>query len=241
VVFLDDDNVASSRFLERVVEVSRAYPDLGVFGAGRIEAEFETRPPEGTESFLSFLAIRSVEEILIGSDPGVSAVPWGAGLCVRRDVAETYAAAAKDSCLIRELDRKGASLISGGDDQFSWVATKLGRRFGIFPALKLLHLIDARRLTLEYLERLVEDRGYSGAVLARIHGRDLKNPFGPPSFPEGCRQLVRLHVQRAMREFVAIWRWSRLSALHKRFRLARERGWERALTEFRQRRQEAEE
>ena len=43
IVFVDDD-VLASNYLERALEVERAYPFVGVFGAGVLTPEFEVEP-----------------------------------------------------------------------------------------------------------------------------------------------------------------------------------------------------
>jgi hypothetical protein len=62
------------------------------------------------------------------------------------------------------LDRRGDELFSGGDDLFSWVAVSVGFDFGIFPELRVTHLIAADRLSRAYFLRLINDHTYSNFV-----------------------------------------------------------------------------
>jgi hypothetical protein len=62
------------------------------------------------------------------------------------------------------LDRRGDELFSGGDDLFSWVAASVGFDFGIFPELRVTHLIAADRLSRVYFLRLIKDHTYSNFV-----------------------------------------------------------------------------
>ena len=62
------------------------------------------------------------------------------------------------------LGRRGRELFSGEDDLFSWVSSSLGLGFGIFPQLRLTHLISAGRLSRRYLLRLIHDKTFSHSV-----------------------------------------------------------------------------
>jgi hypothetical protein len=57
-------------------------------------------------------------------------------------------------------------LFSGGDDVFSRVAAEVGLHFGVFPELRITHLISAGRLNQHYLLRLIHDHALSHCVLA---------------------------------------------------------------------------
>jgi hypothetical protein len=56
-------------------------------------------------------------------------------------------------------------LFCGGDDIFSRVAAEFGLRFGVFPELRITHLISAGRLNRYYLVRLIHDHALSHGVL----------------------------------------------------------------------------
>src|SRR6266567_2020506 len=45
LVFVDDDNVLATDFLEEASAINEKYTYLGVFGAGRLEPEFEVETP----------------------------------------------------------------------------------------------------------------------------------------------------------------------------------------------------
>jgi hypothetical protein len=48
---------------------------------------------------------------------------------------------------------------------FSWASAHTGKGFGVFPALRLTHLIPTTRLTQRYFVRLTQDHAYSHVVL----------------------------------------------------------------------------
>jgi glycosyltransferase involved in cell wall biosynthesis len=167
LVFVDDDNVLASGFLEEASTIHDQYPFLGVFGAGSLEPDFEIHPPPEIRSRLGLLALRSILEARWSNNVrDVESIPWGAGLCVSRRVADAYALLVNGfgSKVIAVLGRRGSELFSGEDDIFSWVAASVGLGFGVFPQLQLTHLISADRLSRSYFLRLIHDHTVSHSV-----------------------------------------------------------------------------
>jgi len=60
LVFVDDDNVLAPDFLEKARTLYAQRPDLGAFGAGSLEPEFEVRPPSEILPRIRLLALRTV-------------------------------------------------------------------------------------------------------------------------------------------------------------------------------------
>jgi glycosyltransferase involved in cell wall biosynthesis len=166
LVFIDDDNVPASDYLERVIVMPAQYPYLGVFGAGKIEPEFEVPPPSDVAPMLSMLALRSVSSAIWSNNPkDFQCIPWGAGLVATRAVADHYLKLVKELRVNSLLDRRGQQLFCGGDDLFSWASVGVMQGFGIFPELRLSHLISAGRLDRNYFVRLLHDHSFSHGVL----------------------------------------------------------------------------
>jgi len=166
LVFVDDDNVLVQEYLIRATATSARCPDLGVFGAGILEPEFEVQPPVELHPRLGLLALRREPSALWSHDAtDPHCRPWGAGLCVNRRVAKFYRQLVTDLGITPVLDRRGKRLFSGGDDVFSRVAADFGLGFGVFPELEITHLISADRLNQHYLVRLIQDHALSHAVL----------------------------------------------------------------------------
>jgi glycosyltransferase involved in cell wall biosynthesis len=171
LIFVDDDNVLASDFLEIASALNDQNPNLGAFGAGWLEPEFEVRPPAEIFPRIHLFAVRTVSSARSSKDTCErGAVPWGAGLCVIRSVADSYRLSVKDLDVTIPLDRRGDELFTGGDDLFSWIAASFGHSFGIFPELRVTHLIAADRLTQSYLLRLINDHSYSNYVRDYIFG-----------------------------------------------------------------------
>jgi glycosyltransferase involved in cell wall biosynthesis len=166
LVFIDDDNVLERDYLAQVVRIEREWPLLGVWGSGAIIPEFELQPKECVKRLVPYLALREVatprwSNVL----PCIEATPWGAGLCVRASVAAAYRQLCEDS-IIQIAGRRGNVLLSGEDVEICYVACKIGFGIGIFPELKMTHLIPKERVAPDYLLRMFEGTGISNLLLA---------------------------------------------------------------------------
>jgi glycosyltransferase involved in cell wall biosynthesis len=169
LVFVDDDNLLAPDFLDQALAISALYPALGVFGAGVLEPEFEVHPPPELRRRLNLLALRSEPSALWSNNPkDAHCKPWGAGLCLTRWVANFYRQLIADLRVTGVLDRRGQRLFAGGDDLFSHAATKGEMGFGVFPELRITHLISASRLRPQYFLRLIHDHALSHGVLGYI-------------------------------------------------------------------------
>ena len=177
LVFVDDDNLLDPNYIARAVEIKRDWPLLGVWGSGAIIPEFEQLPAECVRPLVPYLALREVAAGLWGNVfPCIEATPWGAGLCVRSNVAAAY----RDLCeasVIQITGRRGKILLSGEDVEICYLACKMGLGMGVFPELKLTHLIPKERVAPEYLLRIFEGTGISNLLLAYKWKGDL--PWSP--------------------------------------------------------------
>jgi hypothetical protein len=176
LVFVDDDNVLRADYLQACLKISADYPQLGAWG-GSCLPEFEVEPPAELRPWLGGLLIEKLSEPNIAKIPrGGPALPPGAGMAVRRNVALNYREQVLLDPLRQTLDRSGKMLGAGGDSDMALCSLALGLGTGRFPELELTHLIPARRLTLEYLEGIHEGFGYSGVVLSAIHDKEARLP-----------------------------------------------------------------
>jgi glycosyltransferase involved in cell wall biosynthesis len=169
LVFVDADNVLTAGYLEEASAIFSEHPNLGAFGAGSLDPEFEVQPPEEIRPHLKWLALRSVSTARWSNNAGdYESIPWGAGLCVRLPIARQYRQLVERLDMTELLDRRGKDLLSGGDDVFSWVAASVGLGFGVFPQLRVTHLISASRLNRRYLLTLVRGHAFSHGVLRYV-------------------------------------------------------------------------
>jgi glycosyltransferase involved in cell wall biosynthesis len=171
IIFVDDDNVLESAYIEKAWLIHANFPQLGAFGAGKITAEFETTPDREFAPYLKMLTIRDEKQAAWSNFANYnSSSPWGAGLCLLRSVGIAYAQAVASDVLRRSLDRRGQSLLSCGDLDLSLFACKLGLGTGVFPELTMLHLIPSRRLERKYLVELAGGNVTSHEILSRLWG-----------------------------------------------------------------------
>lgn len=186
LIFVDDDNVLAETYLAHANTIAANYPFIGAFG-GSITAEFEEPPPRWAIRHLGAVAIGEVDrDYWSNCTSGSLAIPCGAGLCVRRIVAEDYAGKVSVNPLRRALDRTGTGMASGGDIDLAFCAIDLGMGTGRFRVLTLTHLIPKDRLTLDYICNLHAGRAASGLILESF--RTKADPSEVPMW----REMVRL-------------------------------------------------
>lgn len=213
LIFVDDDNVLASDYLSTAWRLLNMHPHLGVIGAGWIEPEFAIQPPREAVPYLALLALRKVARAVWGNDTeSRSGVPWGPGLCVRRPVAETYPSFLMKLGTVDLIDRRGHQLFGNGDVAFSWSAVTCGQGFGVFPELRVIHLVPAERLTRSYFLRLAYDGTFSAGVLDYLWAGTW-----PIQGPAGMERWLRLSLRACRRGWFAL-----------RFRMALDRGLEHA-------------
>jgi glycosyltransferase involved in cell wall biosynthesis len=165
LVFVDDDNVLDTDYLDQALRIANEWPILGAFG-GQVRPAFEETPADWTKRYWSRLVIREFDENTWSNVPSLhETMPSGAGLCVRSWVAKEYSAYHSNGKRSILMDRKGSSLVSGGDIDLAATSCDVGLGVGLFASLKVCHLISRDRLQEDYLVKLVEAMAFSGPIL----------------------------------------------------------------------------
>jgi glycosyltransferase involved in cell wall biosynthesis len=165
LVYVDDDNVLDANYLQTVLDLMDSHPSLGAIGAGALEPEFAVKPSPELVPHVALLALRCLSQAAWSRNPTDTAcVPWGAGLCVTRQVALACVQLVEQLDAHGLLDRRGQRLYGNGDVAFSWAASLIGKGFGVFPELRVTHLIAAERLTQRYFLQMVFDSTFSNTV-----------------------------------------------------------------------------
>lgn len=223
LLFVDDDNELAPDYVENLLRLASQHGRLGCFGAGRLEPEFEEEPLDELRPYTHMLALRSVDRTQWSNSPSDGAIPWGAGLAVRREVANAFATMTTSDAQRRQLGRKGEVLHSGEDDEFSWIACGMGHGKGVFPELKITHLISATRVQLKYLLAIAEGHYYSEAILNQLHGISVTEPDSP-TFRAAFENLIRLRPRTALLTASRAWHRSRRPLLEREFESAANRG-----------------
>lgn len=170
LVFVDDDNVLDADFLAMALRTAEEKPFLGAW-SGQCRPGFEEQPPDWTRRYWGNLVIREFDQDKWSNLPRLpESMPCGAGLCVRRTVAQHYLLLHESGKRSIQFDRTGDSLLSGGDNDLAACACDLGLGVGLIATHKLTHLIARERLTEDYLTRLAEGIYFSSVLLDREYG-----------------------------------------------------------------------
>jgi glycosyltransferase involved in cell wall biosynthesis len=170
LVFVDDDSLLESSYLELAMGIAKSRPDLGCWGAGSIEPEYEIPPPKWLGPWDEALAVRRLDRDLWANIPGLNhSQPFGLGMCLRRSVAVRYVSLCQTDHVRRSLDRTGGSLGSCGDTDIAMLACTLGMGTASFTRLKITHLIPERRMTPQYMRRLIAGREESAVVISSLY------------------------------------------------------------------------
>jgi hypothetical protein len=178
---VDDDNVLNNTYLERALEIKGSWPMLGAWGSSAIVPEYEVEPAGDLKNLEYMLAIRQTMKARWSNVYSCDeAIPWGAGLCVRAIVADAYRRANNEFPILitgQQGDDRG---VAGEDDEIAYVACEIGLGMGVFPQLRLTHLIPKERVSRTYLLKLVEGAKASNALLEyKWQGRFPRSPFRP--------------------------------------------------------------
>jgi glycosyltransferase involved in cell wall biosynthesis len=176
IVLVDDDNVLAPDYLATARRLALENDRLGAW-SGRVDLEFDTGVTPPPKEWWGYLAYRQpVAQTVSTEIDHHDSTPWGAGMCIRRAVTDAYRVLVQADTSRTSLDLQGKRLIYGGDTDIAYTGCDRGFSKGVFPDLRLLHLIPAERCTDDFFNRTIEGRGYSEQLHRLIrHGR-MRNP-----------------------------------------------------------------
>jgi glycosyltransferase involved in cell wall biosynthesis len=170
LVFVDDDNVLQSDYLSECLTLAKNHPFIGALG-GQVIPEYEVPPSEDIKPYLHYLLIRKFDEVKWSNLLNFHETsPCGAGMCIRREVVNNYLQLATTDARRKELDRKGESIFAGGDSDMALCSRRVGLGTGLFPSLRLVHLIPKSRLTRNFFLKAAFGGGYSFTLLDYLYG-----------------------------------------------------------------------
>jgi hypothetical protein len=223
LVFVDDDNVLDAGYLATANELFLRDRALGVAG-GRIEPAFEERAPAWLRHYQAYLALGQAGKrpYRLRGMRDWGKLPCGAGLCVRRRVALLYADRVRADSWRATFGGRSGTMFRGEDIDIGLVALSEGYGALLDPALRLTHLIRRERLSLSYLESLLEGSVYSSTELALA--------WGLPRKPMALRRVL----SRMRRLADGMWDLRLLARLER----CVDRGESRAMREFAERTRE---
>ena len=170
LIFIDDDNFIAEDFFIKGLDVANKYQHTGSW-SGRVTLEFEEEPASWTKPYWGMLVNREITDDKWSNLPHLAeTMPCGAGLFVRKNVADHYLELHKAGKRNVQMDRTGNSLFSAGDNDLSACACDLGMGVGVFHELNVVHYIPAYRTQKEYLLKLAQGIAASGIVFRSFRG-----------------------------------------------------------------------
>jgi len=222
LLFVDDDNVLAPDYLEQALAVSERWPFIGAWG-GSVIPEYEVPLPDWVGEEVWRLTVVDVkEDIWSNLREGYTTIPCGAGLCVRRSVAQKYLERCAQNPVSAKLDRAGKGLAGYGDIDLAHCAMDLGLGTGKTTQLRLTHLIPAGRLTFDYFVRHAESDAASMMLFRASRGLPIQKPK-PLSWLGQVRWWLHRVKNRVPREQYEIQK-AYHRGIEKGYRLAKEFG-----------------
>jgi hypothetical protein len=218
LVFLDDDNLLAPDYLFTASRIAEEWPMLGMWGC-HIAARYESEPPAWVQKYAHHIAVRECTRTMYGSFMDDRCVPYGAGLCLRREVGEAYAKKAAEDELCTSLGRIGKGFGAAEDHDICHTGIEMGFGVARFPILRMTHLIPVGRMNPEYFLKLARGNSRSALLLSLVRKTAASYRKTPlwPIFKLGAAWLVkrgmdrRIFCAQARGELDAIWQMRALS------------------------------
>lgn len=179
LVFVDDDTVLAPNYLEQALAVGEQWPFIGAW-CGSAAPEYETPLPDWVGDQVWRLTVVEVkEDIWSNLRDSLATIPYGAGMCVRRNVCLRFLERCQNNKDNKLLGRKGTGLSGYEEVELAHCALDLGFGTGKTTRLHLTHLIPASRLTLDYFVRHAEGDAASYLMFRAIRGLPIQKPKSP--------------------------------------------------------------
>lgn len=159
IIIVDDDNVIISDYLKIALKIYDEMPFLGVWG-GQIYPEYEEMPTPELLPYTHLLTLSKFDR-LDWSNVHTAFSIAGAGMCLRREVANRFQINVAKNSLALSLSRTGELMPGVEDWETAMAACDLGLGMGRIPDLKLTHIIPRRRVQKKYLLTLQENSAYA--------------------------------------------------------------------------------
>ncbi len=157
IALVDDDCLIAEDFVEELAKFASEHPDCGAFGA-KIILDWEIEPPIYAANRKWAFAGRNH-----GDQPKRRDWIAGTGMILKRKAIE------ESGWLEKQFleDRVGNRLVSGGDVEMGLRISQVSEVW-YNPACQLRHIIPARRLTRQYLRKIVFGLGGSRHNVAAL-------------------------------------------------------------------------
>jgi len=145
----DDDNWMAKNYIQDSFDIMESDSMIGALG-GWCKAAFEDQEPAWWNNYSSYFAV-SVQGKASGDISRKKGCLYGAGMVIRK----SHWIQLNDLGFEAQLTcRKGDSLSSGGDTEYSYVLRLMGYKIWFDDRLFFIHYMTQGRMSLEYLSRL---------------------------------------------------------------------------------------
>ena len=194
VLLVDDDNVLREDYLETGARLAEEFRQLGAWGSGSIKLHFDQPPPASLSNLSRVLTTWKYPYDVWSSlrDLRAYSVPAGAGMFVRRAVADHWADTFDASPMRRALFlHENPPILFSEDTDLALTAPDMGLGTGIFPSLHIDHLVRAEKVSAERLLRLIENQQIAEAMIYAIRGLNVRTRF------QRWRKVVNDHAKLA--------------------------------------------
>ena len=162
VVLCDDDNWLKEDYLPTAFGIMEADPQIGALG-GCGTPVFETgSSPRWFSEYQEYYAT-GPQHPQSGDITRSRSFVYGAGAVFRLPALQHLQRTGFEHLL---TDRKGSSLVTGGDNELGYALVLSGYKIWYDERLQFFHFITARRLHLSYFKKLAKYNAYSQFLLA---------------------------------------------------------------------------
>ncbi|MFZ0888806.1 MAG: glycosyltransferase [Candidatus Binataceae bacterium] len=202
--FVDDDTWLGEHWVAVATEVMAGNPALGAVG-GLIYPAYEATPPFWWYDLARYfgLLLEAPAEPRHWLNTG--------GTAIRKSA---WQALISKRFRSRLVGRYGKRLSCGEDNELTYALHQAGWELRIEPRLRLLHFIEADRMTWPYMRRMVRSHAASWvmlhAIFAAAEGRRLPDrfPWLPDSLKESWQRHVFSTVKNSLLRPRRLWRWA---------------------------------
>lgn len=160
IAFVDDDCLLSPDWVEQAVTMFRKHPKAGAVGS-RVQLLWEVPPPKEVLQFEGYLSSYDRGDLPFQLPCTGGTYLVGAGLVVRRSALLASGWLEKMTL----VGRKGKTLTAGDDSEMVLRIRNAGYELWYNPAMHLQHYIPQRRMSVDYLCRLLWGIGQSQPIL----------------------------------------------------------------------------
>ncbi len=164
ILFCDDDNWLTPNYVSTAFLIMEENPEIGLLGGRNLLASDVPPPPWFFDYSMCFAIGEQGKES--GDITETKENVWGAGMVIRTKILKEVF---ELDYQFTTSDRKGASLVGGGDWEISYLARFMGYKFWYSSELVLHHYMPETRFQRKYLLKLVYSFGLSDVHLQHYY------------------------------------------------------------------------